>query len=344
MQLPEFGKAPYGASLEKVLKSPHYINGAFQNSVVSPVMTNDGNVFSIFKKFISNDNTPKSSIPSIKTNLLNLDPKENILVWFGHSSYFMQIDGKKFLVDPVLSGSASPFSFIIKAFKGSDIYKPEDIPDIDYLIITHDHWDHLDYKTIVKLKPKIKNIITPLGVGSDFIYWGFDKNIVTETDWGDTTKLTDGFTINTTESHHFGGRTFKRNNTLWASYVLQTPSLKIFLGGDSGYGPHFKEIGEKFGPFDLAILEDGQYNKSWKYIHMVPNETLQAGKDLEAKRILPVHNSKFKLSVHPWKEPLEMITELDKSVGIPLVTPMIGEKVNLKDNTQKFTEWWKGLR
>lgn len=340
----QFGKAPTGVNLDKVLKSVNYKNGAFENSVATPTIVTSGKNPSMFKRLFFDKNSPIDVIPSVKTDLKNLDPKQDVLVWFGHSSYFMQINGKKFLVDPVLSGSASPFSFMIKAFKGADIYKPEDMPLIDYLIITHDHWDHLDYKTVSKIKDRVKNIITPLGVGEDFVYWGFDKNIVTETDWGDETKLTDGFTLNTTEAHHFGSRTFKRNQSLWVSYVLTTPSMKVYLGGDSGYGPHFKNIGEKFGPFDLAILENGQYNESWKYIHMMPNETLQAAKDLKAKQTLTVHNSKFILSVHNWKEPLERITELNKEVKVSLITPMIGEQVFLKDSTQKFTNWWEGIR
>ena len=339
----QFGVSPTGVSLERILKSPNYKNGAFENTVATPMIVTSGKHPSIFKRLFFDKNSPVDVIPSAKTDLKNLDPKVDALVWFGHSSYFMQIDGKKFLVDPVLSGSASPFSFIIKAFKGADIYKPEDMPAIDYLIITHDHWDHLDYKTVSKIKDRVKNVITPLGVGDNFIYWGFDKNIVKETDWGDETKFPDGVTINTTETHHFGGRIPGRKS-LWVSYVLTTPSMKIYIGGDSGYGPHFKSIGEKFGPFDLAILENGQYNESWQYIHMMPGQNLQASKDLKALRMLPVHNSKFVLSVHNWREPLEKIVELNKEAGVSLVTPMIGEEVNLKDSTQKFTNWWEVIK
>jgi L-ascorbate metabolism protein UlaG (beta-lactamase superfamily) len=256
----------------------------------------------------------------------------------------MKINGKKFLVDPVLSGSVSPIYFTTRAFKGTDPYTVADIPSIDYLIITHDHWDHLDYRTLLNLKLKVNNIITPLGVGNDFIHWGFSKFIITETDWGDRTNLGEGFTLHTTPARHFSGRAFIRNQTLWASYVLETPTMKLFIGGDGGYDTHFKDIGERFGSFDLAILEDGQYNKNWKYIHMSPNEVLQAAKDLNAKRLIPVHNSKFTLSIHPWFEPLELITRLNTKVGMNLVTPRIGEQVNLTDQTQVFKEWWKDVR
>jgi L-ascorbate metabolism protein UlaG (beta-lactamase superfamily) len=307
-------------------------------------MTKDGSYYSILEGLLFAKNKPTGTIPSLKTDLLNLDPAQDVLVWFGHSSYFMKINGKKFLVDPVLSGSVSPIYFTTRAFKGTDPYTVADIPSIDYLIITHDHWDHLDYRTLLNLKLKVNNIITPLGVGNDFIHWGFSKFIITETDWGDRTNLGEGFTLHTTPARHFSGRAFIRNQTLWASYVLETPTMKLFIGGDGGYDTHFKDIGERFGSFDLAILEDGQYNKNWKYIHMSPNEVLQAAKDLNAKRLIPVHNSKFTLSIHPWFEPLELITRLNTKVGMNLVTPRIGEQVNLTDQTQVFKEWWKDVR
>ena len=275
--------------------------------------------------------------------MLGLQPEEDVLIWFGHSSYFMQIDGKKILVDPVFSGSASPFSFMVKAFEGTDIYSAEDFPEIDYLFITHDHWDHLDYKTIIQLKSKINKIITGLGVGSHCERWGFEQNKIIERDWNQEIKFADGLTVHTNTSRHFAGRGLQRNNTLWSSFVLITPSYKIFIGGDSGYDSYFAEIGNKFGGFDLAILENGQYNESWKYIHMMPHEVLKAAKELNAKRLFPVHSGKFALANHTWKEPLRKITELNKNVRIPLVTPMIGEKVLLNLHEQKFSKWWENV-
>lgn len=345
VRLPPFGNYPMGERLDRIHKSPNFRNGAFQNLSTTPVMTMTDSYFDILKDFIfSKNNKPIDVIPSVKIDLFKIELNQNVLVWFGHSSYFMQINGKRFLVDPVFSGSASPVSFTTRAFRGTDRYTIDDLPMIDYLIITHDHWDHLDYKTVLKLRPKVERIITPLGVGSDFIHWGFDKFIITETDWGDRTNLGSGFILDTTPARHFSGRAFIRNQTLWASYVLETPTYKIFIGGDGGYDKHFAEIGQKFGPFNLAILEDGQYNRNWKYIHMSPGEVLQATKDLNATRLLPVHNSKFTLSVHYWAEPLEMITQLNKEVGLSIITPLIGEQVNLDDNTQIFTEWWRGVR
>ena len=261
----------------------------------------------------------------------------------GHSSYFIQIDGKKVLVDPVFSGNASPVSFTTKAYDGSDVYTYDDIPDLDYLIITHDHWDHLDYPTIMALKPKINKIICGLGNRSHFEYWGFDSQQIIERDWYSTIQLEEGFQVHVTPARHFSGRGFKRNRTLWASFAFMTPSSSIYIGGDSGYGKHFLEIGERYGPFDLAILENGQYDKNWKYIHMLPGEQVQAASNLKAKTLLPVHLGKFTLGNHDWDEPLSKIIENQGVGGLRIITPMIGEKVNLLDANQQFTHWWKNV-
>ena len=330
----QFGKKPTGERLERIMKSPNYLNGAFQNQHITPVMTEGVSYPQVMMKFIFGKKirvTPDVEIPSVKTDLMHLDRKKDVLVWFGHSSYFIQIDGKRILVDPVLSGYASPFSFSVKAFKGSDRYNAEDIPDIDYLFISHDHWDHLDYKTVMKLKPRIGKVICGLGVGADFEYWGFNRKSIIEMDWNEQAIPDEGFIINAIPARHFSGRGFKRNQTLWSAYVLQTPTMKIFIGGDGGYDTHFAETGKKFGPIDLAILENGQYDKDWKYIHLLPADLLKAFKDLNAKRLLTVHNSKFALGNHPWDEPLIKVSTSAKELHIPLLKPLIGEVVNLEE-------------
>jgi L-ascorbate metabolism protein UlaG (beta-lactamase superfamily) len=346
LRLPKFGRLPSGERLLKIKASSNFRNGAFQNQSVTPDLTEGATYFSVLKKFLfekKERTKPVDKIPSLKTDLLNLDISKDVLVWFGHSSYFMQVDGKRILVDPVLSGSASPVSFSTKAFKGTDVYKVEDIPVIDFLFISHDHWDHMDYETLLKLKPKIKKVICGLGTGEHLEYWGYSTNSIIEKDWNEEIILDEGFVVNTVPARHFSGRGLKRNQSLWTSFVLQTPAMKIFIGGDSGYDKHFEEIGKTFSPFDLVILENGQYDKSWKYIHMMPEQVLKAARELNAKKLLAVHSSKFAIANHAWDEPLSRITELNKNFGIPLITPMIGEEVDLKDDSQVFTEWWKGI-
>jgi L-ascorbate metabolism protein UlaG (beta-lactamase superfamily) len=345
VRLPRFGKLPDGERFARMKKSPNYRNGAFQNLNPTQQITAEGGFLKMMNDFRKAKNRrPKTAIPSVKTDLNNLAGNQNVLVWFGHSSYFLQIDGKKFLVDPVFCGHASPFPFMVKSFKGSDIYSPDDMPFVDYLIITHDHWDHLDYKTVNALKGKTGKIITGLGVGAHFERWGYDSEKIFEGDWGDSLQLTENIKIFVTSARHFSGRGTKPNQTLWVSFVLDAPSGRIFIGGDGGYDNHFAELGKKFGAFDLAILENGQYNESWKFIHMLPPQVLQAGRDLNAKRIMPVHSMKFALANHTWDAPLKTVSELNRSEGLLLVTPRIGEVVVLSDTTQVFVEWWNDIQ
>lgn len=343
----KFGKAPSGERLERMKQSPNYKDGKFQNLSYTPTLTEGHSMSGVMFAYFFKKNPsriPLDSIPHVKTDLLTLSKEEDVLVWFGHSSYFMQVDGKRILVDPVLSGNASPVPGTNKSFMGSEMYTVDDLPVIDYLFITHDHYDHLDHETILKLKSKVGKVICPLGVGSHLEFWGFDTSLIIEKDWHDAIQLDNHFNVTVTPARHFSGRSFTRNNTLWCSYILQTPSLRIFIGGDSGYDKHFKSIAEKYGAVDLAILENGQYNEAWHAIHTLPNEVLQAAQDLQAKRLFPVHSSKFALANHSWDEPLRTITALNKELNFPLITPIIGEPVRLKDTTQTFSEWWKDVK
>ena len=347
LKKPLFGKAAEGARLERMKKSPHFKDGVFQNINNTPAVTEGYSTLGIIadKLFTNYPRlTPVDSIPSQKVDLLKLPIDSNVLVWFGHSSYFIQLDGKRILVDPVFSGNASPIPGTVVAFKGTDRYKVEDLPNIDYLILSHDHYDHVDYETLIKLRAKTQKVICGLGVGADFEEWGYKPENILEKDWNETIDFGGGFFIHTTPARHFSGRGFTRNNTLWMSYVLQSPTMKIYIGGDSGYDTHFAEIGKKFGPIDLAVLEDGQYDVKWKYIHLQPAEVLKAAKDLNAERLFPVHSSKFVLANHPWDEPLTKITALNKTTKIPLVTPIIGEFVYLKNDKQVFRQWWVGVK
>jgi L-ascorbate metabolism protein UlaG (beta-lactamase superfamily) len=345
---PRFGATPTGARLERIRKSPNFRNGEFQNLLPTPVMTGDKGGLKSLLEFAFNGNKrlrPAGPIPSVKRDLLHLPSGENVLVWFGHSSYFIQADGKRILVDPVLNGRAGPVPFSTKAFDGTDVYTAADIPAIDYLFITHDHCDHLDYDTVTKLRPKVKMVICGLGVGAHLERWGYAKDAIAEGDWGDKIELGDGFTAYVLPARHFSGRGARPNMTLWASFALKTSSgYKIYMSGDTGYGPHFKKIGRDFDGFDLALLECGQYDPSWKYIHMMPEETLRAAEDLHAALVLPGHNSKFSISNHDWDSPLRTITAIARKSRVRLITPVIGSVVGLKDPIAGFDEWWAKVR
>lgn len=330
----KFGKTPKGERLERIKQSPNFYNGKFQNLNHTPQFTSDGSRFvSMLKLLFNKDKNlrPSEPLPILKPDLHQLDRKEDVMVWFGHSSCFIQVDGKRFLIDPVFI-DASPVSFFNKPFKGPDAYKPSDIPEIDYMIITHDHWDHLDYKTVMQLKDRTEKIICGLGVGEHFEYWGFDPERIIELDWNEHDVLAKDFIIHCLPARHFSGRGFKPNQSLWASFLIQTPSQRIYISGDGGYDTHFAEIGQRFYPIDLAIIENGQYNTAWKYIHLMPELMAQTARDLHAKQIMTVHHFKYALSRSPWDEPIENIKRLQTDDLLPVFNPMMGEIIPIHKN------------
>lgn len=346
MQRPEFGKAPKGKRLAQMQSQGNYSGKQFENLSHTPSLAEDARMSRVLSDFLFARNPrskPSEALPSRRTDLKSLPLSENILVWFGHSSYFIQIDGVRILVDPVFSGSASPLPPTTRSFKGSDVYSADDFPPIDLLLITHDHWDHLDYKTVKKLQPKVSKIVTSLGVGAHLEFWGYDPECIHELNWNEHLQLRTDFRLDCVPARHFSGRGFRRNGTLWSSFVLKTATRTLFLGGDSGYDHHFSTIGAQHGPFDLAILECGQYNPAWKYIHLLPEDEIQSALDLGAKAVLPVHWGKFKLALHDWDEPIREISKHAAKAGIPLWTPMIGETVYL-DGGQQFSSWWEDLQ
>lgn len=359
------GKAPAGARLQRIRRSPNYDGKSFHNLVPTEVTRKGVSFFKMLRDFSNRpkDTVPPRPVPCVQTNLKTLPDGQASMVWFGHSSYLLKIGKTHILVDPVFSGNASPFTFFAKAFPGSNGYGVDEMPDIlEAVLLTHDHYDHLDYKTILRLKDRTNHFYTSLGVGAHLEYWGIPPEKITELDWWESVTFdetgrpnsggprnnahepsgtgapptsatepdkTGPMTLTATPGRHFSGRTFKRGGAIWSAFVLQAPGYKLFLGGDSGYEQHFKAIGERFGPFDLAILECGQYHANWPSIHMQPEETVQAARDLKATTLMPVHWGKFTLSLHPWDEPVRRVTAAAETAGLPITTPRIGEIVNI---------------
>lgn len=338
-----FGKLPAGSRLERIKKSKHYRDGKFQNLSETKMMASDTSYFSLARKLFGKgiDRMPEGILPAVKTNLKALTDEGPTIIWFGHSSYLIRIMGKNILVDPVFSKRASPIqSFGIKSFDSSVAYAVEDFPAIDLMIITHDHYDHLDYNSIVKFRPFVKAYCTALGVGEHLVYWGIEESSIKEFDWWEDNTVLPGIKLTATPARHFSGRAFTRNQTLWTSFVLKTNEHCLFLGGDSGYDETFKTIGTNFGPFDLAILECGQYNTMWPHIHMMPEETVQASLDLEARAFMPVHWGKFALALHPWKEPVERALRQAELLKVQMATPLMGEPLVLNGILPQ-THWWE---
>ena len=352
MKTPVFGALPSGKSLEKVKNSKNYIDGEFRNKEKTELLTDTKKtpIKRLLEFAFEKDpegTVPKIALPSVKTDLKTLDPNEDLIVWFGHSSLFIQIAGKKILVDPVFSKYASPVPFSNKAFEGTNIYTVDDLPEIDILLITHDHYDHLDYPTVKKLKEKVAKVIVPLGVDAHFLRWDFDEEKIVTVDWDDEVTIDDNLKIYALETRHFSGREFSnRNQSLWVSYLIEEKYndnlYRLFLSGDGGYSPRFKGFKEKFQNIDLAVMEAGQYNEEWALIHSLPEDIIKEVRDMEVTKLFPIHNSKFKLSKHPWDEPLRKLDDFTINTNIQLLTPTIGEKLYLhKENS--FKKWWENL-
>ena len=313
-------------SNERIQASPNYREGMFQNQEPTPQFTGEVSMGSALWHFLTDKDTlrvPSEPIPAVKTDLKNLPTDSDWLVWFGHSSYLFCLDGKRYLVDPVLK-LEWPSSMMLKAFPGTDLYRPNDLPDIDVLIITHEHWDHMDYATLRDIRDRVTHIVCPLGIADYLRYWGYADEIITEMDWYDSAK---GITC--LPSRHFSNRLLgKRNQTLWASFMVEAGGRKVYIGGDGGYDKRFAQIYERFGAVDLALLENGQYNTNWKYIHTTPEDLEKVILDLQAKQVFTVHHDKYSLAMHPWYEPDSVAQEIATKNNINLLDAPIGTVVN----------------
>jgi L-ascorbate metabolism protein UlaG (beta-lactamase superfamily) len=342
---PTFGQLPQGARLGAVAASPNYRDGAFQNSVPNPPDL-DRTPFAIrlVRGFWEPRDRPRppGPLPTVKTDLRALPRDVDTVVWLGHSSYYVQLAGRRILVDPVLSDHAAPFPGMVKAFDGTTIYGVADLPDIDYLLITHDHYDHLDHATIRGLIPKTRWAVAGLGIGAHLERWGFPAERIREGDWFDTVRMDSDFTVTVLPARHYSGRTLTRNQGLWVGFALEAGGRRFLFGGDSGFGPHIEQIAQRFDGFDLAVLDAGQYNARWAHIHMNPEEASRAAEILRVKTLLPAHVGRFTLARHAWDEPFERAVAAANGKSYRLLTPRIGEPVRVAVH-QDFAPWWRGM-
>jgi L-ascorbate metabolism protein UlaG (beta-lactamase superfamily) len=331
--------------MEKINDAERYKENKFLNYTPSPEM-NFVKMLPMMWDFLfmDNDRKPDVKLPTQRVDIskiTNVDPDELKVTWIGHSSQIINIDGKIILADPVFENKT--------VFMGPSRYSGdvplnlEDLPEIDVVIISHNHYDHLNIATMEKLHPKVKRFLTPLMVGAELEEAGVPREKITELNWWDEVQIDDEFMIAFTPAQHFSGRgLFDRDETLWGSYVLQGSKHKVYFSGDSGYFKGFKEIGEKYGPFDITLLECGAYNKKWHYVHMMPEETAQAHLDLKGKFLQPMHWGTFNLALHAWYDPIVRVTKAADSLGIKLSTPIVGETITIDENLTT-NRWWENL-
>lgn len=344
LNVPAFGGVPSGARLARIRALPNYNGSSLDNLSDTPVKPPGVSYLDMIRGMLKKNvnRRPALPVPFVRPVFSAMEGTEARLTWFGHSSYLLQVDGLNVLVDPVFSPRTSPFSFLgTRQYPGTDFLSPEDLPDLDIVLITHDHYDHLDYRTILRLKHKTRHFLTSLGAGVHLEKWGVTADRITELAWGDAADLF-GLSFRALPARHFTGRKFKRNQTVWSAFVLQTAAYRLYLGGDSGYDVHFKAAGDVYGPFDLALLECGQYNVYWPHIHMFPEQTVQAAIDLRAKILMPVHWGKFTLAMHDWNEPVIRAVKAAAEKNVRICTPLMGESVIL-DQFYPERQWWLNL-
>ena len=341
---PTVGQLPDNVQLQG---APQYRDGQFQNEVASPPRPGGfGFILAVIRgRFEPRDRpAPSVPLPSVKTDLAALPLEQDIVVWLGHSSYFVQIGGKRLLIDPVFSTYAAPVPGMVRAFDGTSPYTVADLPEIDAILITHDHYDHLDYASMKGLEPKTRLVITGLGNGAHLRHWGYAPQKIREMNWHSSVEVGPGLQIHILPAQHYSGRFMKRNQSLWASYALETSTRRLYFSGDTGFGPHFAQIAQRFDRFDFAALDAGQYNQKWADIHMTPEEASRTAEILNADALLSGHAGRFSLARHAWDEPFERAVAASKGKRYRLLTPRIGEPIHMNDPQQSFTLWWKGLK
>ena len=344
---PELGGTPSKAERRAFAASGHYRDGEFVNLQPTEVMTGGGTL-AMLRKFLFGKSplaTPPAPLPVQPLDSLAITQKTPGMVritWFGHSASLVEMAGQNILLDPMLSLKLGPVQWALpKRYVTQMPISARQLPPIDAVLISHDHYDHLDYETIKILRAKVKHFYVPLGIGAHLRAWGVAPERISEMNWGDHAALP-GLTITCTPSRHFSGRGLtNRNATLWASWVLQTPTHRVFFSGDGGYGPHFKAIGNSYGPFDLALMECGQYDAQWANIHMMPEQSVQAALDVRARAMLPVHWAAFTEANHAWTEPVERATVAAAAAHLPLATPRLGQPVTLGAGPLPSARWWQ---
>jgi L-ascorbate metabolism protein UlaG (beta-lactamase superfamily) len=326
--------------------SQRFAGGTFRNTAPRPPVARKKSRARTLRNFFFDrpaNTRPHAPIPVRALTRAELDAApDRSLYRLGHSTLLMKLRGGWWLTDPVFSLRASPFNWLgPKRFHAPPISIGQ-LPPIRGVVLSHDHYDHLDRAAIKALASKTAVFLTPLGVGDRLIGWGIPREKVRQFDWWQGTDI-DGVHFNATPAQHFSGRGLRDGNrTLWCSWAIDDGERRVFFSGDSGYFAGFAEIGRRFGPFDFTLMETGAYNVQWPYVHMQPEETVRAHEDLRGRWLLPIHNGTFDLSVHPWFEPFERVLTLGNARNIAVATPMMGERIDIAA-PREGERWWRSV-
>lgn len=339
-----FGQAPSGARLDKLERSPHWKDGAFSNGRGGWI-DRQAAWRGLLTASAVTEPEPGAPVPVRRTDAATLArlPASGLrITWFGHSSTLVEIDGKRILVDPMWGQRASPVGWLGPARWYAPPIAIADLPPIDAVVISHDHYDHLDQGTIRALDRRGTMFVVPLGIGSHLAYWGVDEKKIVELDWWDEKKVGD-VTIVATPARHASGRLGSQSNqTFWAGYALIGPRHRVWYSGDTGFAPEFAEIGKRLGPFDATLLDTGQYNPAWPDNHLGPELAVEAHRLVGGKTLIPIHWALFNLAPHAWTEPPERILAAARCAGVRLAMPRPGESID-PATAPPPTRWWPKL-
>jgi len=335
---PTFGARASGDSLQRIEQSENYRDGRFVNKVDTEVDTREPGAPLDLATYLfpAAGKNPSATLPSLAFNNAKFNAGD--FVWLGHSTLMFKTVSSTVLIDPVFN-RASPIPIGGKPFVFEVTPTIDVLPAIDVVLISHDHYDHLDHITIGELSASVGHFVVPLGIGAHLMRWGVSADKIVELDWYESHDIADT-TFTLTPSRHFSGRGFSdRFATLWGSWAIKAGDLSVFHSGDSGYFDEFKSIGEQFGPFDIAFVENGAYNKDWSQIHMMPEQSAQAAVDLGAKVFFPIHWGKFDLAKHQWTDPIVRAVAAGKRLNIKVAAPLVGQ-IFQADNPP-FESWWE---
>jgi L-ascorbate metabolism protein UlaG (beta-lactamase superfamily) len=326
-----------------VAGSPQFAEGRFHNRLETPVLPPASARRGLLRQMHEERHVglPGGEIPLTKPEL-PADAAQLAVTWFGHSSALLEIDGARVLVDPVWGERVSPSPLIGPTRLHPAPVPFAELPQVDAVLISHDHYDHLDLPTVREiLRTQTAVFVVPLGIGVHLRGWGVPEERVIELDWDQSAKVGD-LTLTCTEARHFSGRFFSRNTTLWSSWVIAGPRHRVFFGGDTGYTPAFAGIGAQLGPFDLTLVPIGAYNEAWRAMHMDPEEAVRAHGDLGGRVLLPVHWATFNLAFHRWAEPVERLLAAAARAEATVVIPMPGQRIDVLE-PPPVTDWWSAV-
>jgi L-ascorbate metabolism protein UlaG (beta-lactamase superfamily) len=347
----QFGALPSGDSYLKIQKSDNYdvANDKFVNLQKKPILTgpgfwdNPGKNWNNNFFFNSNQTRPEDLMPENKIPL-PYDFHESFdtikFVWLGHSTILVSMGGKVVLFDPIFSNAASPVSLVVKRFQ-PPVIDLASLPKIDIVVVSHDHYDHLDMETIKQLRDDDISFVVPLGLGAHLEHWGVSAEKITELDWWEETQI-DRLNLICTPSQHFSGRRgpYREKRSLWASWLIKSPDQSVYFSGDSGYADHYRQIGERYGSVDLVFMDSGQYNTRWRHVHNMPEEAVQAVLDIKGQLLVPIHWGMFTLSMHDWFEPPVRVLAEAARLDVKVLTPLLGQLVDISD-LPEIDRWWE---